>query len=456
MFGKILIADRGESALRVLRACREFGARTVLVHSDGKRDTRLLRSADELLCIGAAEPRPGFLNPHAIVSAAQLSGAQAIHPGCSELAEDADFAAFVEAAGLAFIGSRPETTRLMHDAAFMREVAKAVGLPCVPRAEGFPPNDRKEVARIAHAIGYPIAVRAKQDARLMQVASAEADLANALTLVRNQAEKWHGHFEAVLEKYLPTPRRIGIQMLSDAFRNPIHLGEVDTTLQAFQRDVVSESPGLVMPQRQLSRLVERCTEACRRLNLRGLCTFYFLLDAGEAYFDHASPCLNASHAAAEMTSGIDFVLEQIRLASGEKQRFRQREIESRGHAITCHVYANPRGAARAPAARVTTLQLPGGPGIRIDSPIGQGETLLPSYDSVIARITAHGESREQAIRRMRTALAELRIDGLRTTIPLLQELMYDTAFIKSETNLRSLEQRLAAQTETTRFSEQKK
>ena len=444
MLGKILIADRGEAALRVLRTCRLLGIRTVAAYSERDRDADYLRLADETRCIGPADPHKSYLDAPALVAAAQNTTAQAIHPGYGSLAEDPDFAAYVEAAGLTFVGARPETTRLMQDEPFMREVMQAVGLPCLPRAE-VPPSIRpKALAQLATTLGYPVVVRSVRDARLRETAANDVELAAALSSVRSRAETLFGDRDVVLEKQPVAPRRIGFQLLADAYRNTVHLGVFEATLQRFQRCLVAEAPPAGLTARSVDRVAERCVEAARRLNLRGLCTFYFLLDGDAFTFDQARPGLQVSHPVIEASTGLDLVQEQLLVASCEKLRLRQRTIEARGHAIAAQVYATRLVSASVLMPRTPSICLPGGPGVRIDTAIPASHAGAHEAEVLLARITASGDSREQAIRRLRAALAETRLDGIPTTLPLLQQLMYEPAFLQCEADLHWLDQALHA------------
>ena len=447
MLGKILIADRGEAALRVLRTCRVLGVHTVAAYSERDRNADYLHLADEMRCIGPADPRRSYLDGAAVVAAAQHSGAEAIHPGDGPLAENPDFAAYVEAAGLTFVGARPETTRLMQDEPFMREVMQAVGLPCLPRAEVAPTIRPKALAQLAATLGYPIAVRSLRDARLSEIARNDAELVAALAKVRDRGEALLGEREVLLEKVPVAPRRIGFQLLADAYRNTVHLGTFEATLQRFQRCFVAEAPPAGLAARSLGRIAERCVEAARRLNLRGLCTFYFLLDGDSFAFEQARPSLQPTHPVIEATCGLDLVNEQLLVAGGEKLRFRQRGVESRGHAIAGLIHTTRLGAdsvPNLPSAKTSGVHLPGGAGIRIDAALPTRSDSAPVGETLLARITASGDSRELTIRRLRAALAETRLDGLRTTLPSLQQLLYEPAFLQCEADLHWLEQALQA------------
>lgn len=443
MFGKILIANRGEIALRIQRACRELGIRTVVAHSEADRDARYVKLADESVCIGPAAPGQSYLNAAAIISAAVVTDAEAIHPGYGFLSENADFAERVESSGFVFIGPHPETLRLQSDMLRTREAMQAAGLPCVPGSQGALPEEAKEIIRLAREIGYPVIIKAAGGRRVMRVVYTEAALVNAVTQTRAEAQNIFANPAVYLEKYLENPRHVEIQILADGLRNAIHLGERDASLQRRQRKVIEESPAPGIAARHIARLGERCTEACRRLHYRGAGSFEFLHADGEFYFAHLNARLQTGHPVSEVVSGIDLVQQQIRIAAGEKLTLRQRDVNLRGYAIECRINAEDPATLAPCPGKVSAYLPPGGPGIRVDSPIYQGYTLPPHYEPLLAKVTAHGETREQAIRRLRIALAETCIEGIKTNIPLLQELLHDAAFIKGGIGIHYLETKIA-------------
>ena len=449
MFGKVLIANRGEIALRIQRACRELGIRTVVVHSEADRDAKYVKLADESVCIGPAPSNQSYLNIPAIISAAEVTDAQAIHPGYGFLSENADFAERIESSGFVFIGPRPETIRLMGDKGSAKDAMKAAGVPCVPGSEGALPDNPKLILQIAKAIGYPVIIKAAGGGggRGMRVVHTEAALLNAVTLTKSEAQSFFGNPEVYMEKYLENPRHVEIQVLADSYRNAIHLGARDCSMQRRHQKVIEEAPPPGIPTRHLVRIGERCAEACRRINYRGAGTFEFLYENGEFYFIEMNTRIQVEHPVTEMISGVDIVQEQIRVATGEKLRFRQRDIEFRGHAIECRINAEDPFTFVPFPGKISFYHPPGGPGIRVDSHVYQGYTVPQHYDSMVAKVIAYGDSRDQAIRRMRIALSEMSIEGIKTNIALHQELMYDAGFIKGGTNIHYLEKRLAAKSE---------
>ena len=446
MFGKVLIANRGEIALRIQRACRELGIRTVVVHSEADRDAKYVRLADESVCIGPAPSSQSYLNIPAIISAAEVADAQAIHPGYGFLSENADFAERVEASGFVFIGPRPETIRMMGDKVAAKAAMKASGVPCVPGSDGALPEDPREILKIARTIGYPVIIKAAGGGggRGMRVVHTEAALLNAVTLTRSEAQSFFGNAEVYMEKYLENPRHVEIQVLADSHRNAIHVGERDCSMQRRHQKIIEEAPAPGIPNRHIVRIGERCAEACRKIGYRGAGTFEFLYEDGEFYFIEMNTRIQVEHPVSEMISGLDLVQEQIRIAAGEKLRYRQRDVEFRGHAIECRINAEDPYTFVPCPGKITAYHPPGGPGIRVDSHISQGYTVPPHYDSMVAKVIAYGDTREQAIRRMRIALSEMSIEGIKTNIALHQELMYDAGFIKGGTNIHYLEKKIAA------------
>jgi len=449
MFGKVLIANRGEIALRIQRACRELGIRTVVVHSEADRDAKYVKLADESVCIGPPPSNQSYLNIPAIISAAEVTDAQAIHPGYGFLSENADFAERIESSGFVFIGPRPETIRLMGDKVSAKDAMKAAGVPCVPGSEGALPDNPKLILQIAKAIGYPVIIKAAGGGggRGMRVVHTEAALLNAVTLTKSEAQSFFGNPEVYMEKYLENPRHVEIQVLADSYRNAIHLGARDCSMQRRHQKVIEEAPPPGIPTRHIVRIGERCAEACRRINYRGAGTFEFLYENGEFYFIEMNTRIQVEHPVTEMISGVDIVQEQIRVATGEKLRYRQRDLDFRGHAIECRINAEDPFTFVPFPGRITFYHPPGGPGIRVDSHVYQGYTVPQHYDSMVAKLIAYGDTREQAIRRMRIALSEMSIEGIKTNIALHQELMYDAGFIKGGTNIHYLEKRLAAKNE---------
>ncbi|MBK7422005.1 MAG: acetyl-CoA carboxylase biotin carboxylase subunit [Propionivibrio sp.] len=449
MFGKVLIANRGEIALRIQRACREMGIKTVVVHSEVDREAKYVKLADESVCIGPPPSNLSYLNIPAIISAAEVTDAEAIHPGYGFLSENADFAERVESSGFVFIGPRPETIRLMGDKVSAKDAMKAAGVPCVPGSEGVLPEDPKEIVKTAKAVGYPVIIKAAGGGggRGMRVVHTEAALLNAVTMTRSEAQNFFGNPNVYMEKYLVNPRHVEIQVLADSFRNAVYLGERDCSMQRRHQKIIEEAPAPGIPARHIARIGERCAEACRRINYRGVGTFEFLYENGEFYFIEMNTRIQVEHPVTEMISGVDLVQEQIRVAAGEKLRYRQRNLSFRGHAIECRINAEDPYTFVPFPGKITTYHPPGGPGIRVDSHIYQGYTVPQHYDSMVAKLIAYGDTRDQAIRRMRIALSEMSIEGIKTNIALHQELMQDASFIKGGINIHYLEKKLAARGE---------
>jgi acetyl-CoA carboxylase biotin carboxylase subunit len=445
MFEKILIANRGEIALRIQRACRELGIKTVVVYSEADRETKYVKLADESVCIGPAASNLSYLNMPAIISAAEVTDAQAIHPGYGFLSENADFAERVESSGFVFIGPRSDTIRLMGDKVSAKDAMKAAGVPCVPGSDGALPEDSREIARIARHIGYPVIIKAAGGGggRGMRVVHTEAALLNAVTMTQSEAQTAFGNPTVYMEKYLENPRHIEIQILADQHGNAVYLGERDCSMQRRHQKVIEEAPAPLIAPRLIARIGERCADACRKIGYRGAGTFEFLYEDGEFFFIEMNTRVQVEHPVTEAITGIDIVQEQIRVAAGEKLRFRQRDIHLRGHAIECRINAEDPYTFVPFPGKVSFYHPPGGPGIRVDSHIYQGYTVPPHYDSMIGKVIAYGDTREQAIRRMRIALSEMGVEGIKTNIPLHQELMQDARFIKGGTSIHYLEQRLA-------------
>jgi acetyl-CoA carboxylase biotin carboxylase subunit len=406
MFEKVLIANRGEIALRIQRACRELGIKTVVVHSEADREAKYVKLADESVCIGPAPSSLSYLNVPAIISAAEVTDAQAIHPGYGFLSENADFAERVETSGFVFIGPRAETIRLMGDKVSAKAAMKEAGVPCVPGSEGALPEDPKEIVRIARAVGYPVIIKAAGGGggRGMRVVHTEAALLNAVQLTRQEAGSFFNNPAVYMEKYLESPRHVEIQVLADEFKNAIYLGERDCSMQRRHQKVIEEAPAPHIPARLIGRIGERCAEACRKIGYRGAGTFEFLYENNEFYFIEMNTRVQVEHPVTEMITGVDIVQEQIRVAAGEKLRYRQKDIVFRGHAVECRINAEDPFTFVPCPGKIELYHPPGGPGIRVDSHIYQGYTVPSHYDSMVAKVISYGDTREQAIRRMRIAL----------------------------------------------------
>ena len=445
MFGKILIANRGEIALRVQRACRELGIKTVVVHSEADREAKYVKLADESVCIGPAQSALSYLNIPAIISAAEVTDSEGIHPGYGFLSENADFAERVESSGFVFIGPRADTIRLMGDKVSAKDAMKAAGVPCVSGSDGALPEDPREIVQIARLVGYPVISRMSGGGggRDMRVVHREAGLICAMQMTRTEAQAAFGNSMVYMEKYLENPRHVEIQILADQFRNVIYLGERDCSMQRRHQKVIEEAPAPHIPARLISRIGERCADACRKIGYRGVGTFEFLYENGEFFFIEMNTRVQVEHPVTEAITGIDIVQEQIRVAAGEKLRYRQKDVTFRGHAIECRINAEDPFTFVPCPGKITFYHPPGGPGIRVDSHIYQGYTVPSHYDSMVGKVIAYGDTRGQAIRRMRIALSEMGIEGIKTNIPLHQELMHDARFVEGGTSIHYLEKKLA-------------
>jgi acetyl-CoA carboxylase biotin carboxylase subunit len=445
LFDKVLIANRGEIALRIQRACRELGIKTVVVHSEADRDAKYVALADESVCIGPPPSAQSYLNIPAIIAAAEVTDAQAIHPGYGFLSENADFAEKVERSGFVFIGPRPDTIRLMGDKVNAKVSMAKAGVPCVAGSEGALTDDSKEVIRVARAIGYPVIVKAAGGGggRGMRVVHTEAALLPAVALTRTEAHAAFGNATVYMERFLGNPRHVEIQVLADEFKNVASLFERDCSMQRRHQKIIEEAPAPGVNARALARIAERALDACRKLGYRGAGTFEFLYQDDEFFFIEMNTRIQVEHPVTEMITGIDIVQEQIRIAAGQKLRFRQREVVRRGHAIECRINAEDPWTFVPSPGRITAWHAPGGPGIRVDSHAYQNYFVPPNYDSMIGKVIAYGESREQAIARMRVALSEMVVGGIKTNIPLHQELLLDEKFLRGGTSIHYLEERLA-------------
>jgi acetyl-CoA carboxylase biotin carboxylase subunit len=445
VFEKILIANRGEIALRIQRACREMGIRTVAVHSEADTEAKYVKLADESVCIGPAPAAASYLNIPAIISAAEVTDAEAIHPGYGFLAENADFAEKVERSGFVFIGPRPENIRLMGDKVSAKHAMIKAGVPCVPGSEGALPEDPKEIVRLARKVGYPVIIKASGGGggRGMRVVHTEAALLNAVNMTRTEAQAAFANPTVYLERYLEQPRHIEIQVLADEHKNAVHLFERDCSLQRRHQKVLEEAPAPELPAKQRDKVGERCAEACRKMNYRGAGTFEFLYEEGEFFFIEMNTRIQVEHPVTEMITGVDIVQEQIRVAAGQKLRFRQKDIEVRGHAIECRINAEDPYRFTPSPGKITSYHPPGGPGIRVDSHVYQGYSVPPHYDSMVGKLIAYGATREQAIARMRIALSEMVVEGIQTNLPLHRDLLNDTRFLRGGVSIHYLEQKLS-------------
>jgi len=446
MFEKILIANRGEIALRIQRACREMGIKNVVVHSEADRDAKYVRLADESVCIGPPASRDSYLNMPAIIAAAEVTDAEAIHPGYGFLSENADFADRVEKSGFVFIGPRPESIRLMGDKVSAKRAMIEAGVPVVPGSAGALPDDSNEILRTAREVGYPVIIKAAGGGggRGMRVVHTEAALLNAVTMTKSEAGAAFNNPEVYLEKFLENPRHIEIQVLADGGKNAVWLGERDCSMQRRHQKVIEEAPAPGVDRKLIEKIGERCAEACRKIEYRGAGTFEFLFENGEFYFIEMNTRIQVEHPVTELITGIDLVQQQIRVAAGEKFQLRQKDITFRGHAVECRINAEDPFTFMPSPGRITNWHTPGGPGVRIDSHAFNGYFVPPNYDSMIAKVITYGDSRAQAVARMSIALSEMVVEGIKTNIPLHRELMADAKFVEGGTSIHYLEHKLAS------------
>ncbi|WP_295879138.1 acetyl-CoA carboxylase biotin carboxylase subunit [uncultured Thiohalocapsa sp.] len=444
MIEKILIANRGEIALRIQRACRELGIKTVAVHSDADRDLKHVLLADESVCIGPAPSRDSYLHIPSIISAAEVTDTVAIHPGYGFLSENADFAERVERSGFVFIGPKPETIRLMGDKVSAIKAMKQAGVPCVPGSDGPIDSNNKRTLELAREIGYPVIIKAAGGGggRGMRVVHSDATLLNAISLTKAEAGAAFGNDMVYMEKYLENPRHVEFQVLADQYGNAIHLGERDCSMQRRHQKVVEEAPAPGITPEQRAFIGERCAKACEQIGYRGLGTFEFLYQDGEFYFIEMNTRVQVEHPVTEMITGVDLVKEQILVASGERLRWHQADISWQGHAIECRLNAEHPETFRPSPGRIEEFHAPGGPGIRIDTHIYAGYVVPPYYDSMIGKLVAHGEDRGAALARMCNALRETVIEGIDTNIPLHRHIMKDSAFQQGGANIHYLEKKL--------------
>ena len=441
---KIVIANRGEIALRILRACHSMGIKTVAVHSTVDRNLKHVAMADESVCIGPAPATESYLNVPAMIAATEVTDAVAIHPGYGFLAENADFAERVEESGFIFIGPRPETIRLMGDKVSAIRAMREAGVPCVPGSDGPLPEDPLECARIARGVGYPVIIKAAAGGggRGMRVVNTEAHLHNALQLTRQEAAGAFGDATVYLEKFLENPRHIEVQVIADQHGEAVHLGERDCSSQRRHQKVIEEAPAPGISEEQRNEIGMVCVEACKRIGYRGAGTFEFLYDSGHFYFIEMNTRIQVEHPVTERITGVDLVREQILVAAGERLSVRQEDIRIRGHAIECRINAEDPETFRPSPGLIEGFHAPGGPGIRCDTHVYDGYRVPPNYDSMIGKIIAHGQNRDMAIARMRVALDELVLDGIRTNVPLHKWLLWDPGFLRGGFNIHYLEKRL--------------
>ena len=444
MLKKVLIANRGEIALRIMRCCRDRGIKTVAVYSTADRHLKHVRLADETVCIGPPPSVDSYLNVPAIISAAEITNADAIHPGYGFLSENADFAERVESSGFVFIGPRAETIRIMGDKiAAIREM-RAAGVPCVPGSDGPLGTDHSRNLEIAQSIGYPIIIKAAGGGggRGMRVVERTEQLVEAIALTRTEAGAAFNNDVVYMEKFLATPRHVEFQVLADQHGNAIHLGERDCSMQRRHQKVVEEAPAPGVSQEVRNEIGERCAEACRRIGYRGAGTFEFLYENGEFYFIEMNTRVQVEHPVTEMITNIDIIRQQLHIAAGEELYYKQSDVRIKGHAFECRINAeDPETFAPSPGT-ITQFHVPGGLGVRVDSHIYNGYKVPPNYDSMIGKLVVWGNTRDSALARMRGALSEIFIDGIKTNIPLHQDIFDDDAFRKGGANIHYLEKKL--------------
>ena len=451
MLDKVVIANRGEIALRILRACHALGIKTVAVHSTVDRNLKHVAMADESVCIGPAASKDSYLNMPAIIAAAEVTDAQAIHPGYGFLSENADFAERVESSGFIFIGPRAETIRMMGDKVEAIRAMKAAGVPCVPGSGGPLGDDAKENIRIGREIGYPVIIKAAGGGggRGMRVVHTEAALNTAIQTTQSEAKAAFGNEQVYMEKFLENPRHVEIQVLADGQGSAIHLGERDCSMQRRHQKVVEEAPAPGITPEQRAEIGKVCTEACVRIGYRGAGTFEFLYEDGHFYFIEMNTRIQVEHPVTEMITGIDLVKEQLMVAAGHRLSITQSDIVLSGHAIECRINAEDADTFMPSPGLIKHFHAAGGPGVRVDSHIYEGYRVPSNYDSMIGKLIVHGPDRATAIARMKVALSEMVVDGIKTNIALQQRIMADSGFQAGGQNIHYLEKRLAERKEKT-------
>ena len=447
MFKKILVANRGEIALRIQRACRELGIKAVMVYSEADREAKYVKLAEEAVCIGPAASSLSYLNMPAIISAAEVTDAEAIHPGYGFLSENADFAERVEKSGFQFIGPTPESIRIMGDKVSAKQAMIKAGVPCVPGSEGELPDDPVIIRRTAKSIGYPVIIKASGGGggRGMRVVHTEAALINAVQMTKAEAGAAFGNPAVYMEKYLQNPRHIEIQILADKHKNSVYLGERDCSMQRRHQKVLEEAPAPGIPRKLIDKIGERCVAACKKINYRGAGTFEFLYENGEFYFIEMNTRIQVEHPVTEMITGVDLIKEQLRIAAGQPLSIKQEEVHVRGHAVECRINAEDPNTFLPSPGKITRFHAPGGFGVRWESHIYAGYTVPPYYDSMIGKLICYGENRDVAIARMKNALQELIIDGIKTNVDLQIRIMNDENFQHGGTNIHYLEKKLGLQ-----------
>ncbi|MDO4877737.1 MAG: acetyl-CoA carboxylase biotin carboxylase subunit [Neisseria sp.] len=449
MLKKVLIANRGEIALRVLRACREMGIATVAVHSTADNDSLHVKLADESVCIGPAPSPQSYLNVPAIIAAAEVTGADAIHPGYGFLAENADFAEQVEESGFIFIGPRAATIRLMGDKVSAKNAMRQAGVPCVPGSDGALPDKPETIIQTARKVGYPVIIKASGGGggRGMRVVEKEEDLIKAVEMTKAEADAAFGNPMVYMERYLQRPRHVEVQVLADEHGHAIYLGERDCSLQRRHQKIIEEAPAPGITAKEREKIGNACVEACKRIGYRGAGTFEFLYENGEFFFIEMNTRVQVEHPVTELITGVDIVQEQIRIASGLQLQYKQKDIKIEGHAFECRINAEDPYTFIPSPGLIESCHLPGGFGIRVDSHIYQGYRIPPNYDSLIGKICVHGKTREQAMAKMRVALAELAVTGIKTNTDLHRDLFRDPGFAQGGVSIHYLEHWLAERKE---------
>ena len=444
MFNKVLIANRGEIALRILRACKDLGISTVAIHSSADKDLMHVRLADESVCVGPANPTESYLNVPAIISAMEVTGSVAVHPGYGFLSENAEFAEQVEQSGFTFIGPSAQTIRLMGDKVSAIEVMKEAGVPTVPGSDGPVSQDPERNIELARKIGYPVIIKAAAGGggRGMRVVYDESELSRTIQLTQTEASNFFGSSVVYLEKFLETPRHIEIQVIGDGFGSAVHLGDRDCSLQRRHQKVIEEAPAPGISSNSRQMITETCIQACKKMNYRGAGTLEFLYQDECFYFIEMNTRVQVEHPVTEMITNFDIVKEQLKIANGNKLSISQEDIQIKGHSFECRINAENSKTFLPSPGDIERFHAPGGPGIRVDSHIYSGYKVPPYYDSLIAKLISYGNSRDEALNRMKNALNEILIDGISTNIPLHQELIDDTNFRTGGVNIHYLEKKL--------------
>ncbi|EGC17723.1 Biotin carboxylase [Kingella denitrificans] len=449
MLKKVLIANRGEIALRILRACREMGIATVAVHSEADRESLHVKLADESVCIGPAPSPQSYLNIPALISAAEVTGADAIHPGYGFLAENANFAEQVEKSGFIFIGPKADTIRLMGDKVSAKHAMIEAGVPCVPGSEGALSDDPAEILKTADKVGFPVIIKASGGGggRGMRVVEKKEDLIKAVEMTKAEAEAAFGNPMVYMERFLQRPRHVEIQVLADEHGNAIYLGERDCSMQRRHQKIIEEAPAPFITPEERAKIGQSCADACKRIGYRGAGTFEFLYEDGEFFFIEMNTRVQVEHPITELVTGVDIVQEQLRVAAGLPLQYRQEDIVLKGHAFECRINAEDPYTFIPSPGLIESCHLPGGLGVRVDSHIYQGYKIPPNYDSLIGKICVHGKTRELAVAKMRVAMDELAVNGIKTNAPLHRDLFRDEGFIKGGVSIHYLEHWLAERKE---------